>query len=129
MNHTHPPHNQFIKKPVYTVMGLLSFLGDGWLQADVNPQDPLLTVLATKTVTNGSNLAILLAYGDDDYVNNTIKPVQLVVKNVPVGGRFVVYLIDNVETNAYKFWQDVGGPVFPQSSVREEMRKREVRIF
>ncbi|XP_063926222.1 alpha-L-iduronidase isoform X1 [Zophobas morio] len=131
MNHTHPPHNQFIKKPVYTVMGLLSFLGDGWLQADVNPQDPLLTVLATKTVTNGSNLAILLAYGDDDYVNDTIKPVQIVVKNVPTGGRFVVYLLDNVETNPYKFWQDVGGPVFPQSSVREEMRKREgpLRLF
>jgi hypothetical protein len=40
MNNTNPPHVQFFKKPVYTTMALLSFLGTQELNVVVrNPDD------------------------------------------------------------------------------------------
>jgi hypothetical protein len=107
MNHTDPPHNQFIKKPVYTAMGLLSFLGDEYLNREINSTDPLLTVLVTRTSgADQSNTAILLAYADSDEVNiETIKTVKLGINNLSIGSRFVVYLLDNILTNPYSFWQ------------------------
>ncbi|CAH0559381.1 unnamed protein product [Brassicogethes aeneus] len=49
MNETTPPHVQFIKKPVYSVMGMLSFLkGERLVKKDKINQDPILTILATK---------------------------------------------------------------------------------
>ena len=35
MNNTKPAHVQFIRKPVYSVMGMLSHLGENQLQATV----------------------------------------------------------------------------------------------
>jgi L-iduronidase len=127
MNHTDPPHNQFIKKPVYTAMGLLSFLGDEYLNREINSTDPLLTVLVTRTSgADQSNTAILLAYADSDEVNiETIKTVKLGINNLSIGSRFVVYLLDNILTNPYSFWQKLGGPVFPTKFVRQQLRKRE----
>lgn len=39
MNETNPPHVQFIRKPVYTTMALLSFLGNQELRMVVKNPD------------------------------------------------------------------------------------------
>lgn len=131
MNHTNPPHNQFIKKPVYGAMALLSFLGDEYLGEEVNPNDPMLTVLTTRTTdSNQSNTGILVVYSDTDEVNiETIKSVRLRINNLSIGSRFVVYLLDNILTNPYRFWHELGRPVFPPKFLRQQLRDREVKFF
>ncbi|RZB41597.1 alpha-L-iduronidase [Asbolus verrucosus] len=79
MNHTDPPHNQFIKKPVYVAMALLSFLGDEYLNQEINLTNPLLTVMSTRTTQAfQSTTSILLTYANGTEVNiETIKSVKL----------------------------------------------------
>ncbi|XP_044258578.1 alpha-L-iduronidase isoform X2 [Tribolium madens] len=128
MNHTDPPHSQFIKKPVYVVMALLSLLGDEYLAGGMNSNDSMLTVLTTRTSDiNQSNVGILVAYADSDEVNiETIKSVRLCINNLSIGSRFVVYLLDNILTNPYRFWHKLGRPVFPPKFLRQQLREQEV---
>ncbi|XP_064212392.1 alpha-L-iduronidase [Tribolium castaneum] len=133
MNHTDPPHSQFIKKPVYVAMGLLALLGDEYLAGGCDSNDSMLTVLATRTSDiNQSNVGILVAYADSDEVNiETIKSVRLRINNLSIGSRFVVYLLDNILTNPYRFWHELGRPVFPPKFLRQQLREHEgpYRLF
>ena len=44
VNTTDPPHVQFIRKPVYTVLGLLALLGDVRVKADIGNHENLGTL-------------------------------------------------------------------------------------
>lgn len=127
MNNTNPPHIQFIKKPVYTVMGLLSLLGDECVEVDTEISDPLITILATRSQTS-ETLTLVIVYANNTDENGDMKKVVHVVLKGMDGaeGRYVVYLMNNVDTNPFLIWRRAGSPVFPSRELRAEMRKAQV---
>lgn len=127
MNNTNPAHIQFIKKPVYTVMGLMSLLGDESLQINTTINDPLLTVLATRS-QKFKTITLVLVYVNNTVENETLKTnVEVILAGVEsVDGRFVVYLLDNVNTNPFLMWKNARSPVFPSRELRARMRKAQV---
>lgn len=126
MNNTNPPHIQFIKKPVYIVMGLLSLLGDECVEVDTEISDPLITTLATRSQTS-KTMTLVIVYANNTNENGGLKNVHVVLKGMGgVNGRYVVYLMDNVDTNPFLIWKRAGSPVFPSRELRAEMRKAQV---
>ncbi|XP_049820618.1 alpha-L-iduronidase [Aethina tumida] len=132
MNRTHPPHRQFIKKPVYGVMGMLSFLkGENIVKKDRINHDPFLTVLATRNQgrRRQSSISILMSFANGTQINDEyIGNVTVSINNLPEqlhGPKYVVYILDNEKTNPYAVWRTMGKPVFPDLHTRNEMRNVE----
>ncbi|XP_056642505.1 alpha-L-iduronidase isoform X2 [Diorhabda sublineata] len=132
VNTTTPPHNQFIKKPVYSLMALLSFLGESWILTPTQPSpDPLLTTIATRSVTQHKQafVSVLVAYGNESYDDNSQanrRNISLKIEGFEVRDwKFIVYKLDNIETNPFKVWRKMGSPVFPDQQQRYKMREVE----
>lgn len=121
MNNTVPAHVQFIKKPVYTVMGLLSLLGDEGVDVDIS--NPLITVYATRSLL-WKTKTFLIVYVNDTIENNRTKRLDVVLKGVE--GIYVIYLLNNIDTNPFLVWKTAGSPVFPPKALRTEMRRAQV---
>lgn len=133
MNNTNPPHVQFFKKPVYSVMSLLSLLGVDYLQEKITSPDPLISILASRGSTFGNDpdyFALLLTCVNNTQEDYAIKRnVRLNVEGLKGRNlRAAVYKLDNVETNPFKIWQGHDSPVYPNLTVRSRIRESEVRF-
>lgn len=125
-------------------MALLSFLGDEIVQEERESPvvDPLLTIIATRrkrgklgkksSVSNVKNLSfvsVILAYGNETYVENKKINYELSVKGLGQGKwKYAVLGLNNIYTNPYRRWLELGQPVFPGKEERKEMREVEVNI-
>lgn len=141
INNTNPPHSQFIKKPVYSLMALLSFLGDEIVHEDRenSAADPLLTIIFTRRRKSEkksspsskrklSFVSVILAYANESFVGNEEKHYELVVKRLEPGRwKYAVFRLDNIHTNPHRMWLEMGQPVFPEREERKRMREVEVR--
>ncbi|XP_021935805.1 alpha-L-iduronidase isoform X2 [Zootermopsis nevadensis] len=125
MNETNPPHVQFIRKPVYTTMALLSFLGNQELRMVVKNPDYRLSVLAAGSsgIDPWTGSVLLVFNNDTGSHPDEILNVTLRVLNVPgESPRYVLYLMDNVLTNPAQMWLRNGAPVFPEQQLRARIR-------
>uniref|UniRef100_A0A8D3BAU0 Alpha-L-iduronidase n=1 Tax=Scophthalmus maximus TaxID=52904 RepID=A0A8D3BAU0_SCOMX len=125
VNNTQPPHVQFIRKPVLSVMGLLALLGETQVQAQVlnsaGAGNSTVGVLATshKPLTpEGSDSwqAAALVYNSDD----NLLPCS--VCSLYPGLVCVTYHMDNNVTNPYQLWQSMGSPDFPTAEQFRRLR-------
>lgn len=125
MNNTTPPHVQFIKKPAYAAMGLLSLLGDECIEEEMETSDPRITALATRS---GKSIGLAIVYANDTVENKEdVKTVSAVIKNIrSFDSAYVVYLLNNIDTNPFLLWRNAGSPVFPSAELRRRMRQTEV---
>ncbi|KAL0270146.1 UNVERIFIED_CONTAM: hypothetical protein PYX00_007642 [Menopon gallinae] len=130
MNNTHPPHVQFFRKPVYTVMGLLSLLGSYVIDIQYEPGNNRFSYILTAekyrvnflgTITN--NTAIDELYNSNGSTFDIVLRIALQDSADP--GMYAVYLMDNAKTNPYQVWKDGGSPDFPDKALRRKMRASE----
>ena len=155
MNNTKPPHVQFIKKPIFTVMSLLSLLGE-----------KQLTTTFTEVLNNGSSIPVpansdvgvlaslhyydhigtseswhgsVLVYSSQD---TNSEPGDIITVNLTMGldppypngsiVNVIGYSLNNNETtNPYLIWKKLGSPDFPSDEQFQKMRQAEEpkRIF
>lgn len=128
MNNTHPPHIQFVKKPVYIAMGMLSFLGTRVYDNCGNSKN--IACLVTETNEKGLEYVIILTYVNNSVESNVTKMFEVSVNSLPKEEYvYVIYLINNQKTNPSKVWQGFGSPVFPNTTVRNAVRAVEVRLY
>ncbi|KAJ8918019.1 hypothetical protein NQ315_011472 [Exocentrus adspersus] len=129
MNATVPRHSQFIRKPVYSAMSLLSLLGDEYFLAEAEQPDPLLTVVATRRKRGKQSfVSVVLAYGNETRSDEgTAVIINVLFGNLPPEGewKFSIYRLDNVRTNPYEVWRASGRPAFPSRYQRRKMREAE----
>nr|XP_015195539.1 PREDICTED: alpha-L-iduronidase [Lepisosteus oculatus] len=137
MNHTRPPHVQLLRKPVLTVMGLLSLLGEkqisAHITADGKGKDSTLGVIASIhepnfPETSNSWQSTILIYNSRD---NTTSPdtsyvtVHLNGYATHPGLVYVTYHLDNNSTNPYQLWKSFGSPDFPTIEQFHQLREAE----
>ncbi|XP_072216572.1 alpha-L-iduronidase isoform X2 [Excalfactoria chinensis] len=139
MNNTKPPHVQMVRKPVLTVMGLLALLGEKQIFAEVNSsegesnENNTFGVLASvhtpsELQPSDSWQATLLMYSSED--NRTSTNINTITVNAthfpklrePV---YVMYYLDNNQTNPYLKWKKLGSPDFPSPEQFQQIRDAE----
>lgn len=130
MNCTRPEHLQFIKKPVYIGIALLSFLGDYYYSKAARRDGmDLFETASYNSQANFHEFAVIGVAVNDTFDGNEIWKFRYVSFEECRGDcRYVVYVLDNFKTNPFDVWMKAGSPVFPGREVREKMRKVEVNV-
>ncbi|XP_032297079.1 alpha-L-iduronidase isoform X2 [Coturnix japonica] len=139
MNNTKPPHVQMVRKPVLTVMGLLALLGEKQIFAEVSSSEGESTenntfgVLASvhtpsELQPSDSWQATLLMYSSED--NRTSSNINTVTVNATHFPKlrepmYVMYYLDNHQTNPYLKWKKLGSPDFPSPEQFQQIRDDE----
>ncbi|XP_051923594.1 alpha-L-iduronidase isoform X2 [Hippocampus zosterae] len=137
VNNTQPPHVQLIRKPILTVMGLLTLLGETQVLAQVlnssgadDAHNGRVGVLASShqpEIPRGPDSwqAALLVYSSDDNRTSTstnVVTVSLKGLEPHAGLVYVTYLMDNNVSNPYQEWQNMGSPVYPTTDQFTKLR-------
>lgn len=109
-------------------MGLLSLLGEEYLQDAVSSYSSI-DFLATRSTKDKSQILALLVV----FSNNTredkrsLKSVRLMIKNMPNNiNKYIIYVLNNFLTNPFAIWKSNGSPVFPTKNIFQKLRKCEV---
>ncbi|XP_078396502.1 alpha-L-iduronidase isoform X2 [Cetorhinus maximus] len=127
MNNTNPPHVQMVRKPVLTIMGLLALLGEKQLEVEMmlngDASDENSTLGAIASIHEPSNShasdswqsAIIIYNSDDNQTSSDITLVTVNLTNFPTQEElvYVIYHLDNKDTNPYLQWKNFGRPDFP----------------
>ncbi|KAL0979234.1 hypothetical protein UPYG_G00182530 [Umbra pygmaea] len=135
VNNTRPPHVQLLRKPVLTVMGLLTLLGETQVLADVvkSGRTDTVGVLASTHDpvmfwTSDSWQATVLIYNSDDNSSSTATDlIKVSLKGFAQqsGLVYVTYYLDNNVTNPYERWQSMGSPDYPSAEQFRHLRNME----
>lgn len=125
MNNTTPKHVQYIQKPVFSALGLTSYLGEYATEVKTINNISYLTS-GNKNQSDKFYACILLA----SHVNlkmftNKSKNYEIDVINLPKRDDLVYFVegIDNKRTNPSKVYEAFSKPPFPKYQIFDEMRK------
>ncbi|WAR20974.1 IDUA-like protein [Mya arenaria] len=129
INTTSPPHTHFFRKPVYSVMGFLSLLGETEVQATVtsNSSSPDLEanfgVLASThspriNGTADSNDTGPQLFNTYAYLYMDINPPEWASEELYMTG----WWLDNTVGNPYRIWENAGKPSYPNLDLQKQMR-------
>lgn len=124
MNNSDPPHSQFIQKPVYAAMGMLSRLANMAASPTIIKTNIGLPLNVLKTTANK---------GQPMYFSWLIVPVfESAYDDVIVAEKFhlcaneviafIIEVIDQQHTNPVQIWRSFNSPSYPNATVREAMR-------
>ncbi|XP_061396143.1 alpha-L-iduronidase [Musca vetustissima] len=124
MNNSVPPYSQFIQKPIYAAMGMLSRLADMAASPIAIKTSNGLTLNVLKTTANKGQPMysswLVVPANESAYVNT------MVTTNFHLCGNevnaFIVEVIDQQLTNPVRIWRQFNSPPYPNSTVREVMR-------
>ncbi|XP_069119455.1 alpha-L-iduronidase-like [Argopecten irradians] len=148
INNTHPPHTQFLRKPVHAAMVLLSLLGDHQLSVNLSKNvsgggqvtnDSFVGVMASchvprSTDNSGSRQITIVLYNSNDTQSSTYRTVSVSVQ--VIGDMFDAnlnqtmiagYTVDNdiKSGNVYVMWRKFGKPKYPSPKQFLVLRQHE----
>uniref|UniRef100_A0A1A9WBI0 Glycosyl hydrolases family 39 N-terminal catalytic domain-containing protein n=1 Tax=Glossina brevipalpis TaxID=37001 RepID=A0A1A9WBI0_9MUSC len=126
INNTMPAHSQFVQKPVYAAIGMLSRLAE--LSAKVEfitcSENYSVKLLKTMSLNAGKPFYInwLLLYTDNEYISGQC----IINMEIPSNSRdmyaYITETLDQNQTNPYNVWQSFGSPAYPNAFERRTMR-------
>uniref|UniRef100_A0A182FUI6 Glycosyl hydrolases family 39 N-terminal catalytic domain-containing protein n=1 Tax=Anopheles albimanus TaxID=7167 RepID=A0A182FUI6_ANOAL len=116
MNETHPPHVQFIAKPVFSALGMLATLGSQ----------------ATRTTFRANNVSYILSHEDRRYLSLLVSrsndsspmhkrrsrvkftiPLALLLLADECRKAYTVEALQDGITDPFRLWQSFGRPAYP----------------
>lgn len=119
MNNTKIPYTEFIKKPIYSAIGLFGMLGKKLIQIKGN-WIKSKTLGALATINNASERFefILLLYNSHDTSNfSSYNYLDITVDGINTSAtkdiRMIQYHINNEKTNPFLLWKKFGCPPYP----------------
>lgn len=126
MNNTTPKHVQFVQKPVFSALGLLSHLASH--AGKVGKLKNFSYIVTTNNRTDQLYSCILLwSHVDLRSFSNQTKTFEIEVKNLPKSSSddlfYFVEGIDNKATNPFAIHKSHNSPAFPDYNVLAQMRK------
>lgn len=130
MNNTMPRHVQFIQKPVFSALGILSNLArKGGSVNDLKNDN--LSFVVTANNRPSRFFSCILIWSNVNLVNtylNKSKTFEFEVKNIPENdssGKMLYFVegIDNKRTNPSNIFDKLGRPAFPDDKTFEAMRQ------
>lgn len=123
---TRPTLDEFelVKKPSYTVMTLLSLLGDTGLELRRSTEDPATPTVGGFATRRGEESVTVLLYNVRDRpATDGETNVTLALENLPFDDGIVAhYRIDDEHANPFAVWDEAGGPTRPSADLRRALR-------
>lgn len=125
VNNTSPHYVQYVQKPVYGVMGLLSKLCTKLLKVGIHKYNNSehaghlsdnFGVVATGCISERLEVAILIYNSADIVAEENVAYVKLYVNSTYRNGsdiKWMLYEINNEKTNPFAVWKKLGQPDFP----------------
>lgn len=134
MNHSHPRKVEFVKKPIFNVMGLLALLGNQQIKVSSFGENEDCGIVASimkpqrHCDTNDWELAAVLYNSNDTSGRTSVSEINLTVLNLPLRQdvAFVVYKLDNEHGNPFQMWKEMGSPIFPSDDQFHMLRLHQV---
>lgn len=126
MNNTTPKHVQLIEKPVYTALGMTSYLGE--FASEMKTNGDISYVISTNSDKQSVKFyaCILLTSHVNlhSYANRT-KKYEIIINNLHKRNDLFYFVegIDNKRNNPSKIYEATGKPAYPESRFFTEMRK------
>ena len=121
-----------VKKPVFNVTTMLSFLPGQRCVVDIQEGDDSLGVIATRP--SDDQFALLLYRSRDDFMRAGCDTVQLTLRHLPFEeARLVHYRLDETHANPFRVWEEMGdrgdvsvaqarAPLLPTPEQLEQLR-------
>ncbi|XP_066510173.1 alpha-L-iduronidase-like [Hoplias malabaricus] len=136
INNTHPPYVQLLRKPVLTVMGLLSLLGEKQVETQVfggSHVNNTVGILSSVHFPQSSHTAdswqntILIYNSRDNLTSNYSDIITLHITGVPKHPdlMYVTHYMDNNVSNPYELWRQMGSPDYPTLQQFTQLRSQE----
>lgn len=123
INNTKPKHLQFIRKPVFTALGLISNLGK--YASNVQTVNNISFIVSTNNNTEQFFSCILFtSHFNNQFYNNSSVTYKFVINNLPKRNDLKVFIeaIDNERTNPSKIYEDLNKPKYPDINAIQKMR-------
>ncbi|XP_067125759.1 alpha-L-iduronidase isoform X2 [Centruroides vittatus] len=131
MNNTKTPYTEFVKKPIYSVLGLLGLLGKKLIYVKGNWRNSkTLGAIATLNDESERFEFVLLLYNSMDTFNiSSYNYLDITIHGLNITSvkdfRMVQYHINNKDTNPYFWWKKFGYPPYPSIHQFKIMRSVE----
>ncbi|CAC5399771.1 IDUA [Mytilus coruscus] len=132
MNNTNPPHVQFVRKPVHSVMSLLSLHGDQQLKANLTVEDNFSHYYDGLGTPDSWQTTVMVYQSMDTKSDpQDISSVELsILLGPPYPNGTTVTVVgysvnNNLTSNPYAMWKNFGSPDFPSVSHFTSMRQAE----
>lgn len=128
MNNTTPKHVQFVQKPVYSALALISNLASNAGKVNLFTKTNLSYVITTNNyLERFFSCIIIWSHVNLKSFKNKSMTFQIVVRNVPQNIStdelfYFVEGIDNKQTNPAAVFENLESPPFPNFSAFQEMR-------
>lgn len=124
MNNTTPKHVQFIEKPVYSALGLTSYLGEYASCVKVVENVSYVVSRNRNQLEYFYSCILLASHVNLNEFKNKTKNYEIRITNLPRKDLFYfVEGLDNKQTNPSKIYDRIGKPAYPESRFFAEMRK------
>lgn len=122
-----PRRRQFelIKKPIFSLMTLLSLLGDERCEVTGLP-DVSQPLGAVATARGRGQIAILIYNSSDDVFGGGSEPITLKITGIPFRhAALTYYRIDDRHGDPFKVWERMGAPDAPTPEQYAELRRHQ----
>ncbi|XP_002074298.3 alpha-L-iduronidase [Drosophila willistoni] len=136
MNETHPPHSQFIQKPVYAALGMLAKLGTRASDMELVNMDTKHSVQVLRSISGGVGgqgqyVATIFLSPEEAGPQFTVYHHKYTLNmSIANESAFITELLVPQSTDPYYVWQQSGSPAYPNASLREAMRRVQTpRLF
>lgn len=130
LNLTNPKHAQFIQKPVYGALAMLSALAEnaGVLS---NLKSHNISFLTTRGSTDAPFYScIIMTLSNDTFeVNQSLTKIKIGITDMPHESARLKFVSESLEkdvTDPFTVWKSHGSPPYPNVTVRSEMRASQV---
>ncbi|CAG9806028.1 unnamed protein product [Chironomus riparius] len=123
INNTRPKHLQFIRKPVFTALGLMSNLGK--YASNVRRINNISYVVSVNNNTEQFFSSILLtSHVNNEFYMNNSATYEFMINNLPKRNDLMVFIeaIDNERTNPSNIYDRLNRPKYPDVNELEKMR-------
>lgn len=133
MNNTTPKHVQFIEKPVYSALGLASYLGEYASAIRLVGENISYVVSRNWNQSEQFYSCILLTSHVNlkKEIEKKSKIFEIRITNLPKRNDLIYFVegLDNKRTNPSMIYEAIGKPTYPESRFFGEMRKAQIPMI
>lgn len=131
INNTVPKHVQFIRKPVFTALGLASNLGQYASNVETVNNNISYVISVNNHTDQFYSCILLTSHVNNEFYVNKTKIYEFEIKNLPKRDDLMYFMevIDNKRTNPARLYEIMNKPAYPDVNAIKLMREAQGPIY
>lgn len=123
INNTNPKHSQFIRKPVFSALGLISSLSK-YASNIQNINNLSYVISVNNNIEQFFSSILITSHINNEFYKNSSSAYEFVINNLPKQNDLMVFVeaIDNIRTNPSKVFDKMNRLKYPDMNAIHKMR-------